>query len=102
RDMSHVKAKEERLQSAWEEERRLVEALQQSFVPRGMPALPELEFGDDYRPALQQERVGGDFYDAVPLDGNRLAFCIGDVSGKGLEAAFATGMAKYMWRAFLT
>jgi sigma-B regulation protein RsbU (phosphoserine phosphatase) len=102
RDVSAVRENEARLRSALEEERQIAEALQQSFVPRVMPAIPEFDFGDDYRPALQRERVGGDFYDVLPLDAGRLAFCVGDVSGKGLEAALSTAMAKNMWRAFLS
>jgi serine phosphatase RsbU (regulator of sigma subunit) len=66
-----------------------------------MPEVAGLELGHDYRPARQRERVGGDFYDVVPLSADRLAFAIGDVSGKGLEAALYTAMAKNMWRAFL-
>src|SRR5207244_5351583 len=54
-----------------------------------------------YWPACRHERVGGDFYDVVPLDAYRLAFCIGDVSGKGTEAALSAAMARNMWRGFL-
>jgi serine phosphatase RsbU (regulator of sigma subunit)/ActR/RegA family two-component response regulator len=91
----------ERLRTAWEQERQVVETLQQSFLPRAMPAVSGVEFGHGYWPARQQERVGGDFYDVVPLDAHRLAFCIGDVSGKGIEAALFTAMARNMWRGFL-
>jgi PAS domain S-box-containing protein len=100
-DMSAVKEREARLQSAWEQERQVAETLQQSFMPRAMPDVPEFEFGHDYRPALHRERVGGDFYDAVALDARRLAFCIGDVSGKGMQAALYTAMVKNMWRGFV-
>jgi PAS domain S-box-containing protein len=93
--------KEAWLQNVWEQERQVVTALQQSFVPQEMPTVPGYAFGHAYRPAVQRERVGGDFYDAVLLDGHRVAFCIGDVSGKGLEAALAAAMARHMWRGFL-
>jgi PAS domain S-box-containing protein len=101
RDMSAVRENEARLRTAFEQERSVAEALQQSFVPHVMPELPEFDFGHDYRPARQQEGVGGDFYDAVALDARQLAFAIGDVSGKGVEAALYTAMAKNMWRGFL-
>jgi PAS domain S-box-containing protein len=93
--------KEAWLQNVWEQERQVVAALQQSFVPRVMPAVPGFSFGHAYRAALQRERVGGDFYDVVLLDATHVAFCIGDVSGKGLEAALAAAMARHMWRGFL-
>src|SRR5713226_8225151 len=91
----------DKLRTAWEQERQVVETLQQSFLPRPMPAVPGVEFGHGYWPERQQERVGGDFYDVVQLDAHRLAFCIGDVSGKGVEAALFTATARDMWHAFL-
>ena len=92
---------EARLRTVWERERGVVETLQRSLVPRALPAVPEVEFGHGYWPACQHERVGGDFYDVVPLDAHRLAFAIGDVSGKGSEAALCTAMARNIWRGFL-
>jgi serine phosphatase RsbU (regulator of sigma subunit)/ActR/RegA family two-component response regulator len=100
-DVETLRRSLERLQTAWEQERQVVETLQQSFLPRAMPAVPGVEFGHGYWPARQEERVGGDFYDVVPLDAHRLAFCIGDVSGKGIKAALFTATAREMWHAFL-
>ncbi len=58
--------------------------IQKSFLPRARPQVPGLCFFDHYASA---RTVGGDYYDYIPLPGNRLAVCIGDVSGKGVQAA---------------
>ncbi|MFM7319851.1 MAG: SpoIIE family protein phosphatase, partial [bacterium] len=54
------------------------------FLPEALPKIPGFEFFVDYKP---REDVGGDFYDFMRLDGNRLAICVCDVVGKGLPAA---------------
>jgi serine phosphatase RsbU (regulator of sigma subunit) len=58
--------------------------IQQSFLPQERPQLKEFQFFDYYSPA---RHVGGDYYDYIPLPGNRLAVALGDVSGKGVPAA---------------
>jgi len=69
------------------EERRDLEAarrIQTSFLPAQRPVAIGLRFYDHYAPALH---VGGDYFDYIPLPGNRLAVALGDVSGKGVSAA---------------
>jgi serine phosphatase RsbU (regulator of sigma subunit) len=58
--------------------------IQHSFLPECKPRVPGLAFFDHYSPARQ---VGGDYYDYIPLPGNRLAVALGDVAGKGIAAA---------------
>jgi serine phosphatase RsbU (regulator of sigma subunit) len=58
--------------------------IQQSFLPERPPSCAGLQFFDHYAPARQ---VGGDYYDYIPLPGNRLAVTLGDVAGKGVSAA---------------
>ncbi len=58
--------------------------IQHSFLPEGHPRLPGLQFFDHYSSAQQ---IGGDYFDYIPLPGNRLAVTIGDVAGKGIAAA---------------
>ncbi|MCI0455971.1 MAG: SpoIIE family protein phosphatase [Gemmataceae bacterium] len=58
--------------------------IQHSFLPDQRPAIPGLHFFDHYSPA---KHVGGDYYDYVPLPGDRLAVALGDVAGKGVSAA---------------
>lgn len=69
------------------EERRDLDSateIQRSFLPTAPPEHESLEFFEHYSSALQ---VGGDYYDYIPLPGNRLAIALGDVSGKGFAAA---------------
>jgi sigma-B regulation protein RsbU (phosphoserine phosphatase) len=58
--------------------------VQQSFLPSGPPDVPGFLFTCSYYPVFD---VGGDFYDFIPLPGERMGVLIGDVSGKGVSAA---------------
>ncbi|HLJ11875.1 MAG TPA: SpoIIE family protein phosphatase [Planctomycetaceae bacterium] len=58
--------------------------VQLGFLPNERPRLEGYEFFDFYEAA---QRVGGDFFDYVPLPDGRLAITVGDVAGKGLPAA---------------
>ena len=69
---------------------KLAEQVQKRFLPQSVPAIPGFEFFAHYDPAYE---VGGDYYDFVPLSGQRLAIALGDVSGKGVAAALM--MAKF-------
>lgn len=71
--------------------------LQQTLLPPRMPQVPGMELSAFYHPAPLQE-VGGDFYDVFPLGGHRWAVSIGDVSGKGVQAAALTSLARYALR----
>ncbi|MEM6860946.1 MAG: SpoIIE family protein phosphatase [Myxococcota bacterium] len=62
----------------------LAERIQQSFLPRKLPKMERFTFCARYDPAYE---VGGDFYDFVKLDEDRLGIVVGDVSGKGVGAA---------------
>ncbi|MGW3073475.1 MULTISPECIES: SpoIIE family protein phosphatase [unclassified Kitasatospora] len=70
-------------------ERRMAEALQRSLLPRGLPEQSALETAYRYLPALN--RVGGDWFDVIPLPGFRVALVVGDVVGHGLHAAATMG-----------
>lgn len=54
-----------------------------------------------YLPAAQGEQVGGDWYDAIRLDGDHLALVVGDVTGHDLRAAARMGQMRSMLRAYL-
>jgi len=76
------------------ERSRVARTLQQSLLP---PALPEVEgigLGAEYVPTVGDADVGGDFYDLVPMPDGRLLVVIGDVSGKGIQAATITGLVR--------
>jgi len=84
----------------FEKEHRVAESLQAALLP-GVPKRDDVEVGLLYRSAGSYGKVGGDFYDFIELGGSRMAVIIGDVCGKGLEAATYTAMIKYMLRAYL-
>ena len=62
----------------------LAHELQQRFLPQSSPDTEEFEFFSFYRPMQQ---VGGDYYDFVPLENNRIAIIMADVVGHGIAAA---------------
>jgi GAF domain-containing protein len=85
----------------YERQRRVADSLQQGLLSIEVPAmLGGWEVGAVYEPAGAGAEVGGDFFDAFDVGGGRVAISVGDVSGKGAEAAAGTAMAKYMLRAF--
>jgi serine phosphatase RsbU (regulator of sigma subunit)/pSer/pThr/pTyr-binding forkhead associated (FHA) protein len=63
---------------------KLAHATQQNFLPKKMPQVAAYEFAACYEAA---QEVGGDYYDFIPLPGQRIGIMIGDVAGKGISAA---------------
>jgi serine phosphatase RsbU (regulator of sigma subunit) len=72
--------------------------LRQSLLPTSLPAIPGCELAVRFRPAQEAELVGGDFYDAFAVSDGRWAIVVGDVCGKGAEAAAVTAMARWTLR----
>ena len=70
-----------------EVERSTAETLQRSLLRQQLPELPGLRLAARYLPGSGEARIGGDWYDAIPLRDGRLALVIGDVVGRGIEAA---------------
>jgi len=77
--------------------RRLATTLQSTLLPPTLPAVPGMEVAAHYHPA-STDQVGGDFYDLFPTAGDGWGFFLGDVSGKGAEAAVVTSLARYTLR----
>jgi sigma-B regulation protein RsbU (phosphoserine phosphatase) len=82
----------------YEERTAIAKALQASLLPPDLPSVPEVSFGARYAAAGAGNDVGGDFYDVFPLPGGDWALAIGDVCGKGAEAAAITGLARNVLR----
>lgn len=99
-DITTIKEHQRLLENVYENQRHIAETLQKSFLPSLKPVVPGYEIGDSYIPAQENAEVGGDFYDLLELSEEKLGVVIGDVSGKGVDAAVHTAMAKYMLRAF--
>lgn len=85
---------------SFEAEHTVAETLQDSLLPE-IPEREGLDVGLLYESSSRQARVGGDFYDFIELDDSHTALAIGDVCGKGLDAATYTAMIKYTLQAYL-
>jgi hypothetical protein len=82
----------------YEERSSIAKALQASLLPPTLPTAPGLEFGGRYAAAGEGNEVGGDFYDVFSIPSGGWGIAIGDVCGKGAEAAAITGMARDVLR----
>jgi serine phosphatase RsbU (regulator of sigma subunit)/PAS domain-containing protein len=77
----------------------IARTLQESLLPPELPQPPGLEVAARFRAAGEGYEVGGDFYDVFDTGSDRWAAVIGDVCGKGPEAAAITALARYTLRA---
>ncbi|TVQ07985.1 MAG: response regulator [Balneolaceae bacterium] len=73
--------------------------IQQKIIPKTFPPFPDKKQIDIYASMDAAKDVGGDFYDYFFIDNERLAFLIGDVSGKGVPAAIYMAICRTMLRA---
>ena len=79
--------------------RSVAHALQAELLPPALPDIPEIETAAWYRAGMREQEVGGDFYDVFEVTPGRWMAVIGDVCGKGPEAASLTALARYTLRA---
>jgi serine phosphatase RsbU (regulator of sigma subunit) len=79
--------------------RAIAQTLQASLLPPVLPEIERLETAALYRAAGEGNEVGGDFYDVFSTAGDQWFAVIGDVCGKGAEAAAVTALARYTLRA---
>jgi sigma-B regulation protein RsbU (phosphoserine phosphatase) len=77
----------------------LARTLQQTLIPPMPPAIPHLDLGSRYRPAGDGSEVGGDFYDVFQVGDGDWVVSLGDVCGKGVDAAVVTALVRYTVRA---
>jgi PAS domain S-box-containing protein len=83
-----------------ETHQRVASVLQTSILPDRLPALGGVELAAAYQPAESGVDVGGDWYDAFTIPGDRLVVVIGDVAGHGVEAATLMGRVRNATRAY--
>jgi serine phosphatase RsbU (regulator of sigma subunit) len=81
---------------AFEERDHVARVLQESLLPPALPAVPGLEIAARYVPG--DGLVGGDFYDVFALGDGRWGFVLGDVCGRGAEAASVTALTRHTAR----
>jgi sigma-B regulation protein RsbU (phosphoserine phosphatase) len=77
----------------------LARTLQQTLIPPRPPEIPGLEVAAAYRPAGSGAEVGGDFYDVFQIATDDWVVVLGDVCGKGVDAAIVTSLVRHTLRA---
>jgi sigma-B regulation protein RsbU (phosphoserine phosphatase) len=77
----------------------LARTLQETLIPPTPPSIPQLDVAAQYRPAGDGAEVGGDFYDVFQIGPGDWVVSIGDVCGKGVEAAVVTALVRHTLRA---
>ncbi len=75
----------------------IASTLQRSLLPPELPDLPGFQLAGAYQAAGEQNDVGGDFYDAFEVPGGWMVL-VGDVAGRGAEAAALTSLSRYTLR----
>ncbi len=83
----------------YSERDRIARTLQQSLLPPDLPQIPGVAIEARFRPAGEGIEMGGDFYDAFEVAEDAWAVTIGDVCGKGPDAAALTALVRYTLRA---
>jgi signal transduction histidine kinase/DNA-binding response OmpR family regulator len=92
-----------RLENArlYEAEHRIASTLQHSLLPQSLPRVPGAIVAGRYLPGSSEAEVGGDWYDVILSPDNQLYLVIGDVVGKGVQAAAGMGQLRNALRAYI-
>lgn len=101
-DITRRKEAEEALECAYEREHRIAAVLQAALIPPSRGRLGNLVYDVRYQPAWKEADVGGDFCEVAIVGEDLAVVALGDVSGKGLDAAVYGSMAKNMLLGFAT
>ncbi|GHG99853.1 SpoIIE family protein phosphatase [Streptomyces lanatus] len=78
----------------YEREASIADTLQRTMLPPSLPEPPGVQLASRYLPSSRTAQVGGDWYDAIPLPGNRVALVIGDVMGHSMTSAAIMGQLR--------
>ncbi len=81
----------------YQQQKQFTDSMQRSLLPRTRPRIPGLDLGAVYESSALVG-VGGDVYDYLQIDDDRLAIVLGDVTGHGIDAAADMAMAKFVFR----
>ena len=82
------------------QEHQVAQTLQRSLLPEALPEIPGFSLAARYQAGSSEARVGGDWYDVVPLSDGRVGVVIGDVAGHGIKAAARMGHLQSALRAY--
>lgn len=80
-------------------EHNVADVFQRASLPASLPDIPGVAIRAHYLPATREAQIGGDWYDAFQLNDGRVALSIGDVAGKGLQAASVMSTVRLLIRA---
>ena len=102
-DATDRRSYEQELLRARQQEHEVALQLQRSLLSGELPGGEDVEVGVTYQPAVRGQEVGGDWYDAFPLDAQGgVAAVVGDVVGRGITAAATMGQLRSAARALVS
>jgi serine phosphatase RsbU (regulator of sigma subunit)/anti-sigma regulatory factor (Ser/Thr protein kinase) len=78
----------------YDREAYIADELQRTMLPETLPRPTGVRLASRYLPAAETARVGGDWYDAIPLPGSRVALVVGDVMGHSMTSAAIMGQLR--------
>jgi serine phosphatase RsbU (regulator of sigma subunit) len=81
-------------------QRHVAESLQRALLPQVLPVVEGATTAVRYKPGSQDLEIGGDWYDVIPLADERTLIVVGDVSGRGLQAANVMASLRFAIRAY--
>lgn len=96
-----LSASRRRLNLLYDEQRGISMRLQAALAPEPFPSLPGFDVASGYVPATAGVNVGGDWFIVCPVEEDRVAFAIGDVTGHGLDAVALMARARFIVGAYL-
>jgi len=95
--LDHALSENQRL---YAEQRTIAQTLQHALLPEELPVIAGAEASALFEPGERGVEIGGDWYDVIPLDDQRLLVVVGDVSGRGLRAAATMASLRYAIHAY--
>jgi sigma-B regulation protein RsbU (phosphoserine phosphatase) len=95
-----ARQREREIRELYEHEHSIAIQLQKGLLSHDLPDLRGFEITRRYQAASEGALVGGDFYDIFRISARKVGVVIGDVAGRGLNAAIYTAMTKHMLRAY--
>lgn len=85
----------------YSEQQGVAASLQQALLPRVIPAIPGVEIATRYEAGLDAMEIGGDWFDIIEHPDGGFVFVVGDVSGRGVQAAIVMASLHYAIRAYV-
>jgi len=99
-DITPLREAQEALRNAYARERHVSETLQQALLPIVPERLNGLRLASAYRAALEEAQIGGDLFDVFSPAPGLVGLVIGDVAGKGVDAAVRTALTRHSLKAY--